>query len=79
MQTKMAILSGKLILLTILLYEQFIHHKQINLHPYTSAFEHSVASLSVFFLILPALIPLASLWHAGLILDKNVNMNVNNS
>ena len=30
-QTKMAILSRTLILLAILLYEQFIHHTQINL------------------------------------------------
>ena len=30
-QTKMAILSSRLKLLPILLHEQFIHHKQINL------------------------------------------------
>ena len=32
-QTKMAILSRRLILLAILLYEQFIHYTQINLRP----------------------------------------------
>ena len=32
-QTKMEILSGKLILLAMLFYEQFIHYTQINLCP----------------------------------------------
>ena len=32
-QTKMAILSRRLILLAILLYEQFIHYTKINLRP----------------------------------------------
>ena len=31
------------------------------------------------FELLPALIPFALLWHAGWILDKNVNMNMNYS
>ena len=34
-QTKMAILSRRPILLAILLYEQFLHLTQINLHPKT--------------------------------------------
>ena len=29
------------------------------------------------FEFLPVLIPIALLWHAGLILDKNVNTNIN--
>ena len=34
-QTKIAILSRRPILLAILLYEQFLHLTQINLHPNT--------------------------------------------
>ena len=68
-------LSRRLIILTILLYNQFIHHTQINLRPN----KHSAACLSVIFELHPALTPFASLWHAGRILDKNVNINMNYS
>ena len=56
----------------------FLHLTQINLHPNT-AFEYSAACLSVIFWLLPGLIPLASLWHAGLILKKAIYMNMNYS
>ena len=74
----MAILSRRPILLAILLYEQFLHLTQINLHLNTqllSTQQHAYQS----FKLLPGLIPFASLWHAGWILKKNIYMNMNYS
>ena len=75
----MAILSRRLILLAILLEEQFINHTQINLRPNKQFFEHSAACSSVTIELLPALVPFAPLWHAALIFDKNVNLYMNYS
>ena len=47
--------------------------------PHYTAFEHSSACLSVVFELLSDFIPFTILWHTGWILDKNVNMNKNNS
>ena len=44
-----------------------------------TAFEYSAACLSVIFWLLPGLILLASLWHAGRILKKNIYMIMNYS
>ena len=44
-----------------------------------TAFEHSVACLSVVFELLPGIIQFTLLWHIGGILDKNVTMNNNYS
>ena len=53
-KTKMAILSRRLILLAILLYEQFLHLTQINLHPSTqllSTQQHAYQSVFGYFLV----------------------------
>ena len=54
-QTKMAILSRTLILLATMLYEQFIHHTQINLRPnkqLLSTQQHAYQSFLSYFLLL---------------------------
>ena len=53
----------------------YISHR--SLYAQQTAFEHSVACLSVVFELLPGFIPFAILWHSRGILDKNVNMNNN--
>ena len=53
-QTKMAILSRRPILLAILLYEQFLHLTLINLHPnmqLLSTQQHAYQSLIGYFLV----------------------------
>ena len=53
-QTKMAILSRRMILLAILLYEQFIHYTQINLCPNKqplSTQQHAYQSFLRYFLL----------------------------
>ena len=53
-QTKLAILSRRLILLAILLYEQFVHHTQINLRPNKqplSTQKHAYQSFLSYFLL----------------------------
>ena len=57
---KMAILSRRLILLTILLYEQFIHYTKINLHPNKQLLSTQKQAYQSIFELLPALIPFAS-------------------
>ena len=44
-----------------------------------AAFECSAVRLSVIFYLLPGLIPFASKWRTGWILDKNVYNNMSNS
>ena len=64
-QTKMAILSRRHILLAILLSEQFLHLTQINLHPNIQFLRTQQHAYQSFFWLIPGLIPFASLWHAG--------------
>ena len=75
----MALLSRRLILLAILLYEQLLHYTQINLSQKHAVFEYSATYLSVIFELLPGLIQFASLRYAGGILGKTVNLNMNYS
>ena len=44
--------------------------------PQHTAFEQSAACLSVFLELLPGLIPLTMLWHAGWTLEKTICMNM---
>ena len=44
--------------------------------PQRTAFERSAACLSVFLKLLPGLIPLTMLWHAGWTLEKTICMNM---
>ena len=47
-----------------------------NFMPQHTAFEQSAACLSVFLELLPGLIPLTMLWHAGWTLEKTICMNM---
>ena len=62
--------------LAILLYEQFIHLRQMTLRPnikLLSTQQHAYQSFLSYFLVYS----FTTLWHTGRILDKNVNMNKN--
>ena len=74
----MTFLSRKLILLAILLYEQYKYYTHTSLPTntqYLSAQQYAYQS----FVLLPGLIPFASKWRTGLISDKNVYINMSNS
>ena len=47
--------------LAILLYEQFIHLTQVNLHPNIQFLSTQQYAITIFFWLLPGLIPFASL------------------
>ena len=71
----MALLSRILILLAILLYEQYTHHTQASLCPkmqYLSAKQYAYQSFLSYFLVW---FSFSSKWHAGCILDKHVYIN----
>ena len=74
----MAILSRRLIILAIMLYEKLIHHMKINLSPNT-VLEYTAMCLSVIFELLPGLICLQCCSMLGELFDKNVYMNMNYS
>ena len=54
-----------------------MHHTQICLGLNTHLFEYSIACLLIIFGLLPGLMSVASLRHAGCIIDKYVILNMN--
>ena len=71
----MAILPERLMILPMLLYEQFIHHTQIHLCQKSAVFEYSAACLSVVSCYFRVWVPFSSLLHAGCFSGKIVNIN----
>ena len=59
----------------IVVWTTYISHID-HFTPQHTAFEQSAACLSVFLDLLPGLIPLTMLWHAGWTLEKTICMNM---
>ena len=59
----------------IVVWTTYTSHKD-HFTPQHTAFEQSAACLSVFLELLPGLIPLTMLWHAGWTLEKTICMNM---
>ena len=59
----------------IVVWTTYTSHKDL-FTPQHTAFEQSAACLSVFLELLPGLIPLTMLWHAGWTLEETIWMNM---
>ena len=57
----------------------FLHHTQASIRPNMQCLSAQQYAYQSFCELLSGLIPFASKWHAGRILDKNVYINTSNS